>query len=68
MVSLFRCKQCGVRMFEQDCHGHLERHGLTGINGNWKEYFTKGKKDTFARPGSDYTPLNQRRRGKQKTE
>jgi len=55
-------------MFEQDGHGHLERHGLTGINGNWKEYFTKGKKDTFARPGSDYTPLNQRRRGKQKTE
>jgi len=57
LVALFKCKQCGVRLYEQDAHGHLERHGLTDINGNWREYFTKGKKDTADRPGARYKPL-----------
>ena len=51
LVCLFKCKQCGVRMYEQDTKGHLERHGLTGVNGNWKTYFARGKKTQHSRPG-----------------
>jgi hypothetical protein len=67
LVPLYRCKQCKVRVFERDAHGHLERHGLTGINGNWREYFTKGRKDTPLKPGGHYKPLYQRSRQRKKT-
>ena len=56
LVALYRCKQCGVRLFEQDTKGHLERHG-THANGNWREFFVRGKKDTFDKPGGSYTPM-----------
>jgi hypothetical protein len=60
LVALFRCKKCGCRVFEKDAHGHLERHGLTGVNGNWRTYFAKGKKDQHAQPGGNYTPMYKR--------
>ena len=52
LVRLYKCKTCGVRMFERDTRGHLERHSLSGINGATLSYFTRGKKaDTPSRPG-----------------
>jgi hypothetical protein len=60
LVALFRCKKCSCRVFEQDVHGHLERHGLTGINGDWRTYFVKGKRDTHSRPGANYSPMYKR--------
>jgi len=60
LVPLYRCKDCGVRLFEKDAKGHLERHGLAGVNGNWRDYFVRGKKDTPEKPGASYKPLYQR--------
>lgn len=57
LVALYRCKQCGVRMFECDTRGHLERHGIESVNGNWRSFFVRGKKDTYDRPGGGYKPL-----------
>ena len=57
LVRLYRCKQCGVRLYERDAKGHLERHGVSGVNGNWREYFVRGKKDTAARPGGSWQPM-----------
>lgn len=57
LVALFKCKECGVRLYEQDTKGHLERHGLEGINGNWREYFTRGRKDQPNKPGDRYAPI-----------
>jgi len=57
LVALYRCKECGVRLYEQDTKGHLERHGHQGINGNWREFFTRGRKDTANRPGDRYSPI-----------
>jgi hypothetical protein len=56
LVALYRCKQCGVRLYEKDTHGHLERHGVHA-NGNWREFFTRGRKDTFDKPGGSYAPM-----------
>lgn len=52
MVRLFKCKQCGVRMYEHDTEGHLKRHGISDANGNWKTYFTRGPKTQTGRPGA----------------
>lgn len=49
LVCLFKCKQCGVRMYERDTKGHLERHG---IDGDRKTYFARGKKTQHSRPGA----------------
>lgn len=65
LVHLFRCKDCGVRVFEQDAKGHLERHGISGVNGDWRTYFVRGKRDTFKRPGDHYKPMYQRMSKKQ---
>lgn len=52
MVRLYKCKDCGARLFKRDTLGHLERHGLSGTNGNSLSYFVKGKPDTPERPGA----------------
>lgn len=51
LVSLFRCIHCRVRMFEQDCAGHLQRHGWNIHASEVRAHFVKMAKDTFPRPG-----------------
>lgn len=62
LVSLYRCKKCGIRVFERDAIGHLRRHGYS--EENWRGRFVKGKKDTSDRPGSRYTPIHCRTKKK----
>lgn len=67
LVPLYRCKQCGCRVFERDASGHLERHGLDRVNGDWRSYYVKGKRDTPVKPGCNYRPLYQRAKQRKKT-
>jgi hypothetical protein len=57
LVALFTCKKCGVRMFWQDCRGHMDRHGIA-TNGDLNKHFRRGLKDTPPRPGSDFRPFH----------
>lgn len=60
LVSLFKCRLCQARMFQRDCHGHMERHGIY-VNGDWRDYFVRGKRDTPTRPGAHHKPLYHRK-------
>lgn len=53
-------------MFEKDVKGHLDRHGISGVNGNWRTYFVKGRKDHCPTPGGNYKPLYQRTKQRKK--
>lgn len=63
-MSLYRCKHCGVRMFEGHIESHLRhRHpGLTvkGLLSN----FVRGPRDTSPRPGSQAQTYGRARIGK----
>ena len=56
MVCLYRCRKCGVRLFEKDAPSHTERHGLDARK--WRSFFIRGKRDTWSRPGMHHKPLN----------
>lgn len=54
---MFRCRHCGVRMFERDCEGHLRRHGLDVLPKDvLRHHFEKGPCDQAARPGDNVKP------------
>lgn len=42
LEPLFRCKDCGVRMFWRDCLRHTLSHGRDNPNGDLRKYFVKG--------------------------
>ena len=52
LVSLYRCVHCPARMFEQDCAGHLKRHGWNIHSSEIRTHFIKGPRNTFPRPGA----------------
>ncbi len=54
---MFRCKRCGVRMFERDCAGHLYRHGLQVTPGKVASHFEMGPVTARSRPGDGVKPL-----------
>lgn len=64
MVCLFRCKECGARLFEHDAPAHAKRHGFDADK--WRPRFVRGKRDTWARPGMNHQPLNAGRTPKKK--
>jgi hypothetical protein len=51
LVSMFRCTQCSVRLFEKDCAGHLARHGLAVPADTVLTYFERGEPIVAGRPG-----------------
>jgi hypothetical protein len=55
-------------MYEQDAKGHLERHGIEGVNGNWRTYFVKGRKEQPGRPGARYSPIYRKTKKAERTE
>ena len=50
LVSLYRCRHCGIRMFEERASAHLKTHGIYG-NGSTLSHFERGPRDTSSRPG-----------------
>jgi hypothetical protein len=61
LVSMFRCKECKVRMFERDCAGHLERHGIPIRQltpAQILTHFDRGPVTAIARPGDGMKPLH----------
>jgi len=50
LVKLFRCKACGVRMFERDTLGHAKRHGIESTEDHLKQ-FIEGDRGIPDRPG-----------------
>ena len=69
LVCLYRCRICGVKIFEADVKGHLERHGIHA-NGESRTYFTRCRKNTPASPGYHHQQIYQshgQRRGKNKS-
>lgn len=58
LVCLFRCRSCGVRVFEADIQGHLERHGIYA-NGDSRSYFSRCRKDTPEKPGHHHQQIYQ---------
>jgi hypothetical protein len=50
LVSLYRCRHCGTRMFEERTSAHLQTHGIYG-NGSTLSHFERGPRDTSPRPG-----------------
>lgn len=62
LVSLYRCKICGARMFIERTGGHLESHGLP--SDLVADYFESGPKDTFRRPGGNLNGLGHSKPGR----
>ena len=58
LVCLFRCKICGVRVFEHDIQRHLGTHGIYA-NGESRKYFSRGPRDTPEKPGYHHKSLYQ---------
>jgi hypothetical protein len=66
LVSLYRCKQCGVRMFESHTRTHLRQHTDLGdvSDGYVLLHFERGPKDTSSTPGGQATSYGRAAMGK----
>jgi hypothetical protein len=62
LVSLYRCKICGARMFESHTASHLSRHRT--VEGSALPYFERGPRDTHPRPGGQAVTYGRARLGK----
>ena len=66
LVCLYRCKSCGIRVFEEDMQGHLKHHGIYA-NGETRKYFARGARDTPQKPGFHHKQIYQSHGQKRKT-
>lgn len=70
-VSLFRCRDCNVKVYEQDCPGHLRRHGVDVTKLTATQiltHFERGPKTTSARPGANFKPMYPQARRRKTTQ
>lgn len=64
LVSLYRCKACGVRMFEAHIDVHLRTHHSNLSTRQPLSHFIRGPRDTHSRPGGQAITYGRVRTGK----